>query len=41
MGLIYIFGPVDASSDEDKAVAVDHRGADAGAIRKVFEPRHG
>src|SRR5499426_2751246 len=35
-----VLGAVDASADEDEAVAVDHGEADAGAIGQVFEAGH-
>src|SRR5262249_40557717 len=41
MGLIRMLGSVDAAADEHAAVAVEHRGADAGPIGQGFEGGHG
>src|SRR5260370_42246810 len=35
-----MLGPVDAAADKDAPVAIEHRGADAGAVRQGFETRH-
>src|SRR5262245_46016369 len=40
MRLIDVLRAFDAAADEDEAVAVDHRQANAGAIGQVFEAGH-
>src|SRR2546423_11774478 len=40
MKLVDMLGPVDAAADEDAAVAIEHPGADAGAVGKGFREGH-
>jgi hypothetical protein len=35
-----MLGPIDAAANEDTAVAIEHRGADAGTVGKGFGPSH-
>ena len=35
-----VLGPVEPAADEDAAITVEHHGADAGAIRKIFIAGH-
>jgi hypothetical protein len=40
MKLVDMLGPVDAAADEDAAITIEHRGADAGAVGKGFGAGH-